>query len=212
MSALYLTQTQIKQLNDIYMGIVRKYTNYSTESIALSGVLPLTQSDCTAMAEDQTAGKRTKVLNDYADRVMQINTNAAKRGLSQSSVVIALLDKALTQKNDALAQLDAAVDKLAAKILSDNQKLICSIEREKSTGKSRSLRDYIAMSRLNITASVPTAQSLIDEDLYNAYLEWLLQFTPADALSYLQNNAVFYQNCSTANYQKLLTEITRRAA
>jgi len=92
----------------------------------------------------------------------------------------------------------------------DNQKLALSVRRDASTAKSRSLRDFIAFSRMKI--SIPfTAQTQIDDELFNEYLGWLLQFTGQDAYSIvLTNPQVFAINMGITQYNKLLDRLDSR--
>ena len=211
MAYLFINEDQRKQLNDIYSRIVKKYTVSATDTVNLSSVKTLSMPEAAQLAGDELDAARTKVLDNYVDQVAKINANAMKRGLQQSTVVISQLDKTLIKKNEALLALDVKQDKLARKIFADNQRLALSVEREKSTGKSRSLRDYIALSRMKLTVPGYNAQTLIDEELYAAYLEWLLDYTPADALNYFQSNILFYHNMGLQKYNVLLAELQRRA-
>ena len=205
----FLTEEQTRELNDIYARVMKKYTSSATDSINLGGTVSVTFEEALGLAGFELQARQVKILEDYAERVNAIEANAIKRGLEQSTIVIELLDKALVRKNDALARLEDVTDKLAKKIFNDNQKLALSVEREKSISKSRSLRDYIAHSRMKLTVSV-AVQAQIDEELYLTYLEWLLKFEPMIGRSYLQSNPLFLYNLGATQYTRLGTEMNRR--
>jgi hypothetical protein len=93
-------------------------------------------------------------------------------------------------------------DALAKKIYADNK-------RVESASKARSLRDFVAFS--NMKLRVPTnVQQLIEQEVYDAYFEWLLQFTPQDAYAYVNDNAIFYTNMGMAKFQELVSVLNIR--
>jgi len=193
----------------MYSAIVRKYTTYTTDAVAPLQTQGITLDEAAQLAQFETAVKRDKVLQDYIDRVAAINENAQKRRMTNSSIVLEQLDRAMVKKQDALARLDGIQEKLAKKILMDNQKLALSVEKEKSYSKSRSVRDFIAFSRMRI--SVPfNSQTQIDEELYNAYFGWLTQFPTEDAYNMAQTNVLFLHNMGPAQYSRLLVTLNNR--
>ena len=206
-----LTDEQRRQLNDIYIGIVKKYKSSATESVNLDFIPQISYEDADNLAELELGAKRDKIISDYNDLVDNINANASRRGLANSSIALKQLTNAYQKMQNALNLLDGRQEQLAKKIVSDNRKLILGFEREKAASKSRSLRDYIAVSKMKNTVVV-NIQNLIDEELYSAYLEWLLQYPINIAFGYVNDNTLFLTNMGAAKWQQLLTEMTNRKA
>ena len=206
---LFLTDNQRRQLNDIYIGIVKKYKNNATESMLLDTVPNISYEEADTLAQFELDEKRAKILRDYNDSVDNINDNASRRGLANSSLVLKQLEKAYQKKQDAIAALDNKQDKLAKKIVADNQKLLLSVEKEKAASKSRSLRDFVAVSKMKNSVPV-NVQTLIDDELYSAYLGWLLQYPIATAYSYFTDNTLFIVNMGYTKWQQLQTELSGR--
>lgn len=205
----YLNDDQLNQVNEIFARIVKKYSSFASDTVKLAPMKQITLQTAVEQAKQEMDIKRAQILETYTERIRQINIDAAKRGLSFSSIILSQLEKAETHKNNALEKLEDQQYKLANKIFADNQKLCLSIEREKASSKSRSIRDFVAMSKMKNTVPY-SPQTLIDEELYHAYLEWLLQYKPDTASSYVQSNACFAHNMTSTNYSKLLAEVKRR--
>jgi len=205
-----LTDEQTVQLNDIYVRIVKKFTSFATDSVFLMATSQITLEEAAQIAELELGAKRAKIIEDYNDRVAAIEANALKRGMMYSTFVLDQLDKAFVRKIDALARLESAEEKLAKKVFADNQKFGLAVEREKAVSKSRSLRDFVAASRMKNTVTYD-AQTQIDEELYTAYLAWLLQFAPVHGLNLLEGNRLFVVNMGAGQYNKLVADMSWRA-
>ena len=206
---LFLTKDQIRQLDDIYTSIVRKYRNQSTESAMLDSIPRITKEDAEALAEAELGARRDKILETYTHRVENINENAYNRGLLNSTIVLEQLDRAYAKKAADLERLDNMTERLVKKIMADNAKLSFSIEREKSISRSRALRDFVAVNKMKI--SVPyNAQALIEQDVYDAYLAWLLQYTPQDAYDYVNHNTIFLLNMGSTKRSELISTLNTR--
>jgi len=209
---LYLTPEQTRQINDIYIGIVKKYRCCSSESVLLDTVQRIDMDEAQKLAEAELGDRQLKIEMEYTDRCNEIEQNAVKRGMQSSNVTMELLDRAYQKKTDAVARLQGMIDKLAKRIHSDNQKLALAAEKEKSATRSRALRDYLSAAKHKLTIQYNT-QSLIDEEVYAAYLMWFLQFTPDTAYRYCNDNVVFLLNLGSTKYTQLRTELnTRRNA
>ena len=208
-SDYHLTKEHFRQLNDIYANIIRKYRSTTSESIMLDAIPRLTKHEAAAMAENEIAEKREKVIETYNDRIANINENAEKRGLADSSITLALLDKASQKKEDALNRLNGTKENLTKKIMADNIKLALSVEKEKSTMRSRSIRDYVAVAKMRLTVPY-NIQANIDQELYDSYFAWLTQFEPADAYGICNFNAIFYLNMGGTKWMELLAALNLR--
>ena len=206
----FLDEEQKHQLNEIYVTIVRKYKSNATESMYLNLPPRMTVQDAEVLAEFDLASRRSIIMENYNERVENINNNATRRGMSNSTIVLQQLERALVRKQEALERLDNIKDKLAKRIFTNNQKLALSIERQKSTSISRALRDFVAVSRMKLSVPYNT-QTLIDTELYDAYLAWLLKYPPETAYAYVNHNAIFYINMGITKWQEILAELDTRA-
>ena len=210
MGYVLLTTDQIRHLNEIYISIVKKYRNNATHNVLIQSPPQITSEDAERLADLELGERRIKIMHTYQDRVDNINRNAIARRIVNSSVICQLLDRAYERKNDALTRLEDMKERLKKKILSENQRATLAVEREKAVTRSRSLRDFIAVSRMRI--SVPyNAQTLIDEELYNAYLAWAMQFPPRLANSYVNHNELFMINMGMTMWLRLIAELNNRA-
>jgi len=204
-----LTDDQIRQLNDIYTGIVKKYTTFSNESVWLDSTPIMSREQAHSAAEFELGDRIDKIMQDYTDRVANINENALLRGMSNSSIVLQQLDRAFERKTWQLARHNGMVDKLAKRIFMENQRLALMVEKEKSMSKSRALRDFATVSRMRLTVPF-TAQTQIDEEVYQSYLAWLLQY-PADlAYDYANQNGIFLINMGMSRRTQLLNDLNTR--
>jgi|GEM_PF-1798158 len=205
----FLSLDQARQLNDIYMNIVRKYRNNATESVWLDTFPRLTLQDAQALAETEVADRRNRILDTYNARVKNIEDNATARGLMDSTIVLEQLDRAYARKAESDQRLDNIEDKLVKKILADNSKLALQVEREKSISKSRSLRDFVTVSKMKLTVPY-NAQTLIDNEVYDAYLAWCINYPPQLAWEYVNTNAVFLLNMTVAKRAELIATLNTR--
>lgn len=209
MAIILLTADQKRQLNEIYFGIVRKFSTMTSQSVMLDTMPRLTKEEAQALATDELSARQSKIDQDYINRCNDINTNAQKRGLSNSSVVIELLTAAFEKKMEAQAHLSGLLDKLTKKILGENTRLALQVEKEKSISRSRSLRDYGALMKLRLT--IPFVQNdLIATETCDAYMAWLTQFTPAQAYDIANSNNLFMLNLGNVKYAELLTKLDQR--
>jgi hypothetical protein len=169
----------------------------------------LTMDEARALATDELAARQSKITDAYNARCLDITTNAQKRGMNNSTVVIELLSAAFEKKIEEQARLNGLLDKLAKKILQENTRLALQVEKEKSASRSRSLRDYGTLMKLRLTIPYVTAD-LISQETHDAYMAWLMQFPPNDAYDIAISNALFTQNLSPLKYAELLTKLDAR--
>lgn len=208
MAMLLLTNEQTKELNEIFAAIVKKHSSSATESIYLGTPTRISAAEAAAMAELEIGAKRIKIENDYATVVETIQENADARGLGHSTFVLLQLEKAFNKKTALLERLNDAAAKQAKRILAENQKQILMIEREKSISRSRSVRDFVAVTKLKIVQA-QNVQNLIDQEVCDAYKQWLLQYDAAVAWNLMSSNALFLLNLGS-KYTQLLTFIDNR--
>jgi len=202
-----LTAEQKRQLNDIYIRIVKKYKTAASESVFLPSAKIMTLDEAKSIALLEFADKRQKIQDDYNARVDYILANAQQRGLQNSTLVIELLDKALVRKNEQLSRFNNLTDKMAKKIFNENQKIVIATEKEKTMQRTRAMRDYMQLAKMKLTVSY-NEQSLIYEEVGNAHLEWLLQYTSAEATGYLTDNAAYFTACmGSTKYNEIKTKV-----
>ena len=205
-----LSSEQLRQLNEIFIAIVNKYRNQTSTSVLMETVPRLTTKDAEDLADLELGDRRTKINQEYDERVENINRNAIARRMAHSTVVLTQLDKALERRTDALKRLDNQKEKLAKRIFTENQRIFLSAERERSIARSRSIRDMANVTRMRQTVPY-NAQALIDEELYTSYLAWLMQYPPTLAHHYVNQNSVFFMNMGALPWVRLVEEIRRRA-
>jgi len=211
MAGILLNDEQRRQLNDIYISIAKKYKNFSTESVVLDAPKRITFDEAKDLAELDLVAKRQKIEYDYSERVNSIIDNAIARNLMESTIVLDQLDKAHEKRMDSLDKLSNVKDKLAKKIFNDNQKLALSIEKEKATQRSKALRDMVAVKKMNLTVPF-NAQTAFEDEIYNAYLAWLLQYVPTIAYQYVLGDRLFQDNLGVTKYNLLYAEMLRRVS
>jgi len=205
----FLNDEQRRQLNDIYISIVKKYRSSTTATVKLDATARLTMDEAEKLAELELGERRMKIMQDYTERVENIERNATARRIMNSSVVCQMLDKAFERRVDAIARLDNQKERLAKRIHAEHQRTAIAVEREKSIQRSRSLRDFANIQRLRQTVPLNT-QALIDEELFASYLAWCLQFSPPVALGYASANRIFRDNMGLNQWARLLTDLTER--
>jgi len=188
---------------------LRKYRNHATENVTLAQTPRITQEEAEVLAEFDLGTRRTRIVQDYNERVDNINQNAIARRIQTSSIVMQQLERAMERKLDALERLDDMKARLAKRILTDNHRVTLATERERAISRSRSLRDYVAVRRMRL--SVPfNEQELINEELYTAYLAWLLQFPIDVALGIFNHNRIFLNNMGITLWTRMLGELSQR--
>ena len=203
-----LTREQIDKVNEIYFRVFNKYFANSTENRFLESPPHLSMEDARELAELELGNRRLQIMNEYDERVENINRNATARRIMNSSMVCQMLDKAFARKTDALKRLDGQIDRLAKRLHTENGRAILAIESHKSSARSRSLRDVFARVRL---ADAFNAQELFNQEIHIAYLEWLLQFQPIDALSMVVTNRIFRDNMGLTAWTRLVEILQTRA-
>ena len=203
---MFLNETDRKHLNELYARAYKKYFAY-TSTIGMGEMLGYSEAIEAARDELEryNTAMRTEIENKFADRVNAINTEAGKRGLITSTIVLQQLEKAAYEKGLMLLKFetvsDAKVRTLARKMLSDNMTQI----RLSLTADKNSL-DMHNKSSMTQTEK----QKAVDEEVYGEYLRWLLSINPDVALSYVTDDPLFYYNLSATYLTKLTTEMQAR--
>ena len=204
---MILNQQQIQELNDIYTRILKKYSTHASDAPSLPSIQNITIEQAEDRARFDATERRDKIITNYNEQAKAININASRRGLVNSSIVIAQLAKVMERRDGLLDRLEERIQKQALKLFTDAQRLSLTIARENSMQRSRSMRDFIAMSRAKF--SVPfNATALIEEEVYHAYFAWLLQFGTGEAVTILRANGIFLRHMSRASRDRLEHELT----
>jgi len=207
---MILTTEQTRQLNEIYTSIVRKWRNNSTDIVLLDSPPMLSMDDAMRLADLELGDRKFQILSEYDQRVEDIKRNATARRIMTSPHVCKMLERALDRKLDLLSRLENQTERLAKRILGESKRNYLAFEREKANARSRSLRDYANIQRMRLTVPY-NAQSLIDAEIYEAYLAWCLQFPPRDAHAMVTGNRIFGDNLLHQNWLRLVNELRLRA-
>lgn len=236
-----LTSKERSYLNQIYVSAYKKYftmsTDYGIEMDAsrIESVEPLTWEESLALATAQLGARRAQINAAYNEKialaeanhiktVALLNTEAQKRGLINSTIVVQSLSRAFAEKtakielleSERVAKLDKlegeTLQSLARKIHSDAtrnavsaRRLNLTIAQSKSMQQARSLT-----ARIRNTIQTSESQRLLDEEVYAAYLSFLFGYSVSDALSLINDEPVFGLNLSETYYTKLQQEMARR--
>ena len=103
----------------------------------------------------------------------------------------------------------AAVLKQLDRAMTDFYRELCDQDKERSRQLSRSYRDLQAFLRVRLVSPV-AAQTLVDEEVYAAYVQFLLKFPPGVAFEYVNNERLFKLNLSPSFFTRLYAEMQRR--
>ncbi|MCL2569802.1 MAG: hypothetical protein FWE16_01175 [Firmicutes bacterium] len=255
MANRFLSPQERIDLDIQYARILRKFTVGGTDFIdEINTPTPLTQDEAHMIAKQQleelvntkiaeineTAAERTRRLKErleninqqYFDRVEKINSDAHRRGLSQSTIVLVQRENALQDKirkeESIYAQIDHTEERrylvterhritlytrlgaLAKRLHAESVRLNVIASREKSHQKSRSLRHMTHLQRTRLDISLNT-QEIIDEELYAVYLQFLFAKNPRHARDLVDNDPLFFFNLSSTYFMRLLNAVEERA-
>jgi len=207
---MWLSEKDRKYLNDIYAKAYKKYFGWT---VATPGGKPLSYAEALTAARDELETsftlRRAEIRARHDARVLSINTEANKRGLITSTVVLQQIERALQERDAALEKFatvtDAKVRAAARRIMADE------------LGATR-LRVQADRDALNVTArrigsgGIPQVdlQRAMDEEVYAEYLRFLLALSPEVALAHIDTDPLFHFNLSTAYFNRLKAEMERR--
>jgi len=252
----HLTPDERKQVNAIFARVWKKFHAGATsqwEMIEPNTPLTMEEAKIVARAEfeatnfarieqfhkrasHQISRQKDRLRANeerYNARVATINTDAQRRGLATSTIVMTQLERAVSEKHAAdqivereivnaeltrennLARLSADTDRrveaLAKRIHMDSMRMNLAAFKERCEQQSRAYRDMLQMQQVRMVTPI-NAQQLIDDELHGAYMHWLFtNKTPAEARSLLNNEPVFTWNLSAAGAVRLRNEIVRRS-
>jgi hypothetical protein len=157
--------------------------------------------------------RRTEINAKHNARVLLINTEANKRGLITSTIVLQQIERAENERDLALSKFevitDAKVRQAARKLMAEELGMV----RLQMQADKDSLDMLIRRTNMG---GVPTAdlQRLMAEEVYAEYLRFMLSFSPEVALAIFDNDPIFFynlQNVGGTNYfNKLKDELEKR--
>jgi len=250
----YLTDAERMEVNLIMARTYRKYNLAGTDITDLIEIpRPLTEAESETLARDELErqhiiridqineeqNKRRKrqeqrkqrIIEQYQTRVNRINTDAQRRGMLQSTIVLEQLSNVECTKQKAISAIDAEIEFIEStrQLRIDAQKAILeqrltiltkrihgdSIRtnlasiREKAIQKSRSYRDWMSCQRLRATNPIDI-QSMVDQEIYNQYVIFLSKQTPIRARNLVDHDPVFLFNLNMKLWEKLFNEFDRR--
>jgi len=175
--------------------------------------------------------KLERIRDQYELRVAAINTDAGRRGMLNSTVVLDQLDRARDARDaaeDAVhgeiafiesrkaldmervsLQHDARVSALAKRLMVESSRQALAAAREKAVQKRHNLRDFMSMQQMRLTIPVNVAQIVLQE-IYDEYVAWLVRQSPARAFALVDYDPLFYWNLGMAHWLRLFDEFWRR--
>ena len=237
----YLTHAEREYLDGIFARTLRKYNVGGTDFLNLiEEPKVLTHEEAVELARDQLirksevqleqlhsniARRTERALKQYESRVAQIKTDATRRGMQNSTVVLSQLDRAARAKDaeiDFIEQdrelrserikltADARVEALGKRIHADSMRTNIQVLREKSAQHSRSYRDWLQFQHARLTLPINT-QATAEQEIYDRILEFMLTLPPRRAANIVDNDPVFFFNLTPVQYSRMFTELTRRA-
>lgn len=204
-----LNDSDRKYLIEVYARAYKKYFALSGGT----GAAVLNYNEAFEAARDEleayNTARRAEINTKFNERIIAINTEAGKRGLLTSTIVIQQIEKAEYDRTVMLAKFESVADSqiraLARKMMNDNAALI----KAQQKADKDSLDMFAKQSSVGGFSTVEK-QKAMDEEVYCEYLRFLLSKSPEVALSYIDDDPLFYYNLSSAYYEKLLAEAEKR--
>lgn len=205
-----LNDTDRKYLDEVYARAYKKYFAFSSSGIFTDA---LTFNDAFEAAREEleayNTARRKEINTKFNERIAEINTEAGKRGLLTSTIIMQQIEKAEYDRTITLQKFESVTDSqiraLARKMMNDNAALL----KLQQKADKDSLDIFTKQSTVG-GFSTTEKQKAMDEEVYGEYLRFLVAQSPEVALSYIEDDPVFYFNLSTEYYQKLLAEAEKR--
>jgi hypothetical protein len=207
---MWLAEKDRKYLNDIYAKAYKKYFGWTAST---PGGKPLSYQEAVVVARDELErfhGLRcTEIHAKHDARVLAINTEANKRGLITSTVVLQQIERAMYERDLALEKFGTVTD---AKVRAAARKIMAE---ELANTKLRVQADRDALNMITQrarTGGIPQSdlQRAMDEEVYAEYLRFLLGLSPEVALAHVDNDPLFFFNLSSTYFNRLKAEMERR--
>jgi len=207
---MHLNEKDRQYLNDIYARSYKKYFGWTAPT---PGGKPLSYAEALGVARDELETfyslRRAEINAKHDARVLSINTEANKRGLITSTVVLEQIERAMYERDIALEKFEHVTD---AKVRAAARKMMAEELGLARLGMQAD-RDALNMTLRRVTSGgIPNVdlQKAMDEEVYAEYLRFLLAQSPEVALAYVDNDPLFLFNLSTSYFNRLHTEIERR--
>jgi len=207
---MYLCEKDRQYLNDIYARSYKKYFGFTAPT---PDGKPLSYAEALAAARDELETfyglRRAEINAKHYARVIAINTEANKRGLITSTVVLEQIERAMYERDIALEKFEHVTD---AKVRAAARKMMAD-ELGMTRLRVQSDRDALNMTLRRVqSGGIPPVdlQKAMDEEVYAEYLRFLLALSPEVALAYVDNDPLFLFNLSPTYFTRLQTEINRR--
>ena len=252
----HLTDPERRIINGLFARTWKKYMAGATDHSAVMEInTPLTMDEARSVArtEFETANmlrieqthnrldnqiarqhdRRRIVAERHNARIAQINTDAQKRGIANSTIVLNQLQRAVAEKNRQdetidreietiqrtrtndiarfTANTENRIEALAKRIHADSLRTNVAVVRERSAASSRSHRDMVHFHTARMSVNMNVNQ-LIDDELHGQYMHWLFtNKTPADARSLAENEPIFMWGfVNTSSATRFRNEVMRR--
>jgi septal ring factor EnvC (AmiA/AmiB activator) len=171
------------------------------------------RTEITARADHKIAD----ITTDYNAAVLSINTEAGKRGLLGSTVVLHQLERALADKVTRIERVEFDRDVALKKYEDATESKIRAEARRIMSSEAAAARlaheidnESIERRIKNDVLTATEAQKALDEEVYAEYLRWLLSKPDKTAFLHVTGDPIFYHNLSNAYYNKLVAEIEKR--
>jgi len=229
---VFLNEQERRELNSFYVSAYRKHFAYGT-GLKTREIKPLSYTDAVKLAREELEeffdNRRKEIAwrnekriaqadREHTQRVLAINTDAGKRGLLGSTIVLHQLELARIERQTKIDRAD--FDKAVALARFENV-----TEGRVRTQARRLMSDSAATIRLGIQSDVATwnqlhrtrglttnaeRQRAMDEEVLAEFKRFLLSKSPAVAVSLVENDPLFFQNLSNDYHQRLIQEMRRR--
>ncbi|MCL2846365.1 MAG: hypothetical protein FWE38_01615 [Firmicutes bacterium] len=250
----YLTNAERIELNVMHARIIRKHNVAGIDVVDMFQTpAPMTAAQALNAADTQLralASARTerlwaitahrlqrvedsqaRIVRRYNERVARINTDASRRGILNSTIVVDRLQTARSERDEALEKGQTAITEIMERFHHDNQvaELVnndrraalsarlhtesirnhLAVLREKSTQKRHALRELVNMERVRLTTPI-NSQRMIDQEIHDSYLVWLMRHSEQRAFNLVQWDPLFYSNMSRAMWIQLRDNMANR--
>ncbi|MCL2755928.1 MAG: hypothetical protein FWE45_02635 [Firmicutes bacterium] len=177
--------------------------------------------------------RKQRINEQYKARIARINTDAGRRGILNSTIVLNQLERAHIAKQEAETAINDEIEfievtrnsridqqnttfeqraeALARRIHIDSVRINVQAIREKAVQRSRAFRDLIHLSQVRLTTPINT-QTMIDQEIYDEYVTFLVKQLPRRAVSLVSNDPVFFFNLPHTMWLRLYNEFNRRVS
>ncbi|MCL2851070.1 MAG: hypothetical protein FWE01_01775 [Firmicutes bacterium] len=174
-----------------------------------------------------------RINKRYEEHIARINTDAMNRGMITSTIVLSQIERATEAHIKAIEAIYAEMDfiearrtlnlerlelqsqvrinALAKRIQTENARASLQGIREKSIQRSRAFRDWIALQQTRLAVPI-NAQQLVDNEVHDEYLAFLMQLSIHRAIFLIDEEPLFFVNMSSSTWNRLASKMHSRSS